>query len=250
MSYSITFGDVAENHIGNQQIGSMVTEGFTQEELILAQELFESKGCLCELIKLHDAVDKPVDEAYVLVIREGLRAFDIDKDQALKEQSQLEYDKKALMRGIVKNKRARYNICFSDSTQQPDYQAGKGHIVSFSDMVCLNKVRRLLPIFLGNKATHLQAEGNYYYDLKKCGISHHGDSERRLVIAIRLGQSHPLVYQWYYQTNPVGDEVRLILNHGDVYIMSAKAVGTDWKRPSIHTLRHAAGCEKYLKPTK
>jgi hypothetical protein len=29
--------------------------------------------------------------------------------------------------------------------------------------------------------------------------------------------------------------------------MCSKAVGTDWKRSSIYTLRHAAGCEKYIK---
>jgi hypothetical protein len=28
--------------------------------------------------------------------------------------------------------------------------------------------------------------------------------------------------------------------------MSEKAVGTDWKRRVIPTLRHAAGCHKYL----
>ena len=30
--------------------------------------------------------------------------------------------------------------------------------------------------------------------------------------------------------------------------MSDKAVGYDWKKSSIVTLRHAAGCDKYLKP--
>ena len=32
-----------------------------------------------------------------------------------------------------------------------------------------------------------------------------------------------------------------MLNSGDVYIMSDKAVGFDWKRSSLLTLRHAAG---------
>jgi hypothetical protein len=30
-----------------------------------------------------------------------------------------------------------------------------------------------------------------------------------------------------------------------LYVMSEKATGFDWKRSSVHTLRHAAGCEKY-----
>ena len=28
--------------------------------------------------------------------------------------------------------------------------------------------------------------------------------------------------------------------------MSEKAVGNDWRKSSINTLRHAAGCEKYI----
>jgi hypothetical protein len=37
-----------------------------------------------------------------------------------------------------------------------------------------------------------------------------------------------------------------MLNHGDIYIMSDKAVGYDWKKRKIPTLRHAAGCKKFF----
>ena len=37
-----------------------------------------------------------------------------------------------------------------------------------------------------------------------------------------------------------------MLNTGDIYIMSEKAVGSDWRKSSMYTLRHAAGCNKYL----
>ena len=33
----------------------------------------------------------------------------------------------------------------------------------------------------------------------------------------------------------------------DMYIMNFKATGNDWKRRNIYTLRHATGCEKYIK---
>ena len=35
------------------------------------------------------------------------------------------------------------------------------------------------------------------------------------------------------------------LKSGDLYIMSNKATGFDWKIKNILTIRHAAGCEKY-----
>jgi uncharacterized protein YjdB len=102
---------------------------------------------------------------------------------------------------------------------------------------------------LGTKAEHLICEGNRYFDLRKCGIGWHGDAERRKVIALRLGESMDLYYNWFYKFKPIGNTFKLSLNDGDIYIMSEKAVGWDWKRSSIHTLRHSAGKEgsKYLK---
>jgi hypothetical protein len=32
---------------------------------------------------------------------------------------------------------------------------------------------------------------------------------------------------------------------GDVYVMSEKAVGTDWLKKNTLTLRHAAGCAEF-----
>jgi len=80
-----------------------------------------------------------------------------------------------------------------------------------------------------------------------CGIGFHEDGERKIVVAVRLGVKIPLHYQWYYKGNPVGERCKLDLGHGDMYFMSEKAVGNDWKRRIIPTIRHAAGAESYLK---
>ena len=40
------------------------------------------------------------------------------------------------------------------------------------------------------------------------------------------------------------------LNAGDVYVMSEWAVGTEWRKSSLITLRHATGAAKYTKVTK
>jgi hypothetical protein len=78
-----------------------------------------------------------------------------------------------------------------------------------------------------------------------CGIGYHGDTERSIVIGARLGEPIPLHYQWYYRSQPVGNNVSINLESGDIYAMSEKAVGNDWKKSSILTLRHAAGSRKY-----
>jgi hypothetical protein len=248
---TITFGDQAENHLGMQKIGQMATCGLSIDELKSAKTKFEKLGCLCQIINLNQALPEEIDaeSACVLIIRKGvdklLSKINSNADLMFHEQNQLNTDKKALMYGRVVNKHARHNLCFSDFSQEPDYEHGLGRIISFNNVPLTKKIRDELPKYFTEKTSNLPAEGNYYYDATKTGIGYHGDSERKIVIAVRLGQSIPLVYNWFYKSEPIGQKINLVLNHGDMYVMSEKAVGTDWKNKNKYTLRHAAGCEKY-----
>jgi len=79
-------------------------------------------------------------------------------------------------------------------------------------------------------------------------LGYHGDAERKMVIAIRTGNNTmPLYYQWFYRSKPVGKNFSVDIAPGDFYVMSEKAVGTDWKKKSILTIRHASGAAKYVK---
>lgn len=153
------------------------------------------------------------------------------------------------VRGRVVNKHARWNLCYADTHQVADIAAGKGTILAFDEVPCLNQVRTVLPCILGEAAKGLFAELNYYYDVKECGIGFHGDTERRLVVGVRIGATLPLHYQWYHQSKPIGPNIKLEINGDDFYVMGEKAVGTDWKTRKTPTLRHAAGyAKKYVVP--
>ena len=94
-------------------------------------------------------------------------------------------------------------------------------------------------------------EGNRYYNLKKTGIGFHGDTERVVVICLSIGcWNYPMRWHWFKDGMPVGKPIDITLNSGDVYIMSEKAVGADWKLKSQYTLRHAAGADKYRSLSK
>jgi alkylated DNA repair dioxygenase AlkB len=246
-TFTITFGDCGENHVRMQKIGEMSSEGFNKEDLLLVEEYFKKKEIKTELICLNDYLpenEESKEVGYVLILRDALNAI-TSSDDFFKEQESLPKDKKALMYGKVVNKSARYNLCFGDTSQDPDYENGKGTIVSFDDVPLLSKVKQDFESILGDKAKNLIAEGNYYYS-EDCGIGFHGDSERRKVIGVRVGKTLPLHYQWFKNSIPVGERVKLELNHGDIYLMSEKAVGTDWKKKLILTLRHAAGSQRFL----
>lgn len=255
---TLTFGDMAENHVGMEQLGEMVEkgEGFKLEDLMKIKKKFEKLGARVDLInvwKESGIEEKMIEDAYILVIRDGVNAIyrdlgkKYDNMDLFREQSELNVDKKAFMYGRVVNKNARWNLCFDEKGQEPDYEKGKGRIVAFEDVPVTKAIVDVFPNYFGKKAEGLKGEGNYYFDIKKCGIGFHGDAERRKVLAIRLGGCMDMHYQWFKDGNAVGKRVKVEMNGGDIYVMSEKTVGTDWKKKKIYTVRHATGCDKFTK---
>ena len=253
---TLTFCECGENHPGMQKVGQKAACGFDLDDLRGAQTWFERRGCITELVDLvaagrvQDHAD--VAPAAVLLVRGGVNVLlqdQADADALMAEQQRLVPDKKFLdrRRQRVLNKRARWNLCFANEAQVADYEAGKGTIVAFDAVPLMAAVREILPEALGDRARNMVAEGNYYYDAGNCGIGFHGDGERSRVVGIRLGASMPLHFQWFEnRKEPIGERVRLMLHHGDLYVMSEKAVGRDARRRLVPVLRHAAGAPKYL----
>jgi hypothetical protein len=245
---TLTFGDMAENHVGMQQIGQMVPvgQGFHLEDLEYVKRIMEARGTLCEIISLGQGAETAELGAHLLVIRGGVTALVGDQLALFKEQTGLAYDKQAFMYGRVVQKHARWNLCFDERGQEPDYESGKGRIVGYDEVPLMTSLKAHIEELFGPKASGLKVESNYYYDTTKCGIGFHGDSERRKVVGVRIGYSSmPMHYQWFHQGEAVGERITVPLNAGDMYIMSEKAVGTDWKKKTIYTLRHATGAAKF-----
>lgn len=234
-TFTLTFSESVENHKGMEIIGNKAHRGFSNEDLAQLAEKFNG-----EIFSLND--DSEGDPASVVIFRNGLRTvFGIDPDELYLEQADLPKDSKCFMYGRVVNKKARHNLCFDEVDREPKYEEGKGTIVSFASQPLLNKLRCALGEKFGADFSYLKAEGNYYHDVEKCYIGFHGDTERSKVVGVRLGAEFPLHYRWFYQGQPQGDVMTFNLRGGDIYIMSEKAVGTDWKKKNIWTLRHAAG---------
>jgi hypothetical protein len=74
------------------------------------------------------------------------------------------------MYGRVVQKHARWNVCYGNEAQEPDYEHGKGRVVSFAQVPLVNAIRKELANILGAKGEALMAELNYYYDVSKCGV--------------------------------------------------------------------------------
>jgi hypothetical protein len=249
---TITFGDVAENHARMQKIGTLHEHGYSVAALQALGEKLQHMGLTTEYVSLNQRwlcpnMQHPELEAGVLIIRRGVQhILGTDTTQPLQEEhAPLDVDKKAFMKGRVVNKHARWNLCFDDVDQDPDYETGKGRIVAYEHIPLTQRIREVIAEWTEDEL--LKGEANYYYDLSKCGIGYHGDGERRKVFAMRFGDSEqaPLYYQWFQNSEPIGDRIQLVLGDGDMYVMSEKAVGFDWLKKKIPTLRHATGCDKF-----
>jgi len=242
-SISITFGDVSENHVGNQKNGKLSLKGYSIEDLEFLKNKFEEKQIKCELIRLDEVVEKDLG-AGILIIRDGLKYFDINHDELFNELVQLDWDKKYLCRrrGKVLNKHARYNLCFSNESQEPNYSEGEGRIYSFDDLKNLNKLRNDLGDF-GDEFKELEAEGNLYFS-KKCYIGYHLDNERAKVYCCRVGSNMNLYFNWFYNKEKKFEEFKFLINGGDMYVLTETAKGKDSRKKNTFYLKHAANFDK------
>ena len=275
-----------ENHRDNQFIGTrpLIGEGLTSNDINLIGNYILNKkeynNVKVELLDLNELSGdnvvkelKGYDKGNVLVLRNWID--DDTTTEIYRESTEEKWDRKYLdpnkyrtevvdgkevkVRGKVLNKLARANICYVPGMEQePDYLNGKGTIKDLNKkpILCriVNDLKNVINTALeeGDSKTRVEinvVEGNRYYDLKKTGIGFHGDTERVVVICITIGGDglFKLRWQWFKDGMPVGEHIDVKLKDGDVYIMSEKAVGPDWKKSSIYTLRHAGGSDKYTK---
>lgn len=242
--YTITFGDVAENHARMQKIGTLHESGYSIEKLMSTQHKLEALGLETKIYDLSANCSMEVEPAYVLVIRKGAQyILGEETENLMAENDALAMDKHALMRGKVVNKHARWNLCFADEEQEPNYADGKGRIVAWNSVPRVQRIRETIAEW--TEDVLLNGEANYYYDISKCGIGYHGDGERKKVFAVRMGESMSLYFQWFQRSLAVGDPIVVELNDGDMYMMSEKAVGFDWLKKVKPTLRHSTGCAKF-----
>lgn len=280
--YALTFGETAILHVGGKELGAGKREtGFTVPELEAIAARVQAAGGTTELYRLSDRLpsalrNDPQHEAATLVIRDGARFMlkqptsdgigpephhtegsleDLGRQKSAadrlyqEQQADVVYDKRFFdtRSKKTKNKQARYNIVFGPEDIPANEDYSQYTVCGFPRLAHLDQFRRSLGGWLGDKAEGLHAEGNLYYH-EKGGIGFHGDAERKVVICLSLGKESVLRYHWRLpgSSQHTLEATDIVVRHGDVYVMSEKATGHDWRFRSKLRLVHAAGHAKYI----
>jgi len=259
--FALTWGDCGENHVGNQKIGILQKSGtgITLNDLMNIKQIYEENGGITDLKVFNVPDDCPHKNNVGVLV---LRNFLTENEQILlhNELNLKTWDSKFLntRTNKVLNKHARHNLMFQHGvSQEANYEKGQGTIKDIDEMPILFRVDKKVKNIAGEKDDcELICEGNKYRTeaKRKCdqqGIGYHGDSERTRVFAISVGgYDYPIQWVLFKNNKPQMSPEKVLLNSGDMYIMSEKAIGQDWKKSSMWTWRHAAGHEKYISMDK
>lgn len=246
VGYSVLFCDCARsedpNAKSNKPTGVMAAEGFSPMWLReRAAAINTDTRFTAEIVELTPHCAYTCEEACVLVVRSN---SETTADACLREVEATSFDTFTSARGKVLNAHSRHLVFLGQEGRAPDPASGEHTVLAWSDVSAIDRPRQELAELLGGLPEVTSGCALKYPDIQKCGISWHGDSERRQTIVYRVGSSsseRPLCFQWYLQGETVGPVVRVHLEHGDFLVSSSKAVGTDWKLRKVPTLRHATG---------
>lgn len=181
----------------------------------------------------------------MLIIPDGVRAIteaQVDAKALGMALKSLQWDSTALMWGKVRQKKARHNLVFGTApSKAASIAEGRGTRVCFADVPGLPALHSCLERFC---TRGLEGEGNFYYDVNKCGIGFHCDSERTFTLACRFGSTMNIKWAAFNGAAYLEKMLERELPEGCIYVMNKLAAGRSTR--GFH-LRHAAGAECYAK---
>ena len=184
-------------------------DGFSCDQLVEMKKVFEKKNYKCklfDLVKTTGVSKLEPQEASVLIVRNYLNRTD-EIINELEEKEEFSFSKDILETKRRLNKEIKRISKFINK------------VVKFEPNLVEGK-------FLLNEKNKYSIRGFFYYNLVGFSI---GDNKL------------PIKWQWYKNNIKTGKPFHSVLNNGDVYIMSKKASGKDWKERAPLTLRHLEG---------
>ena len=171
-----------------------------------------------------------------------------------KEQDEIRYSGRFLDKGKLKIRRAHKTMAFGVEGRDASDDYTQPTVTAFSEVPMMDKIRTSLQNLLGNRTADLEVDGTKYHTSfhekgddgkpmkKNSNKGWHGGDKRTIVIGVCLGAPVTLSFIWRLpgsQKNLDDTKVSVSLTHGDVYVMSEIAIGSNWKSSSLLRCLHS-----------
>lgn len=134
------------------------------------------------------------------------------------------------------------NLYFKDFYTSEAFDENDVENILIDDDLYVGAIRSLIPSLFPDKSYQkfyeLYALGNYDSNTKHPIKGYQGDTKGKMVIGINPGKTVTMCFQWFLRGKAIGQNLRVSIPTGSLYMMSEKATGHDWKKSNILTLRH------------
>ena len=244
VSYSVLLGDrvAVDSQPTKSGRGVVSQKGWDEAVLRATAERLRDAGVDASIVELTPHCTVPnASDACALVVRNFQPEF---CNKLLETFKTTKFDSFTKMYGKVCDAHSRHIVYFDETAVAPSREDCQHTVLAWGDQPQLAGILDWMRSTLGNCDDITIGCGLKYPDIDRCGISWHGDAERKKTALVRLGpnsERHPLHFAWFHKHDRVSEVVSIHLSHGDMVLYSDKAMGYDWKKSSIPTVRHATG---------
>ena len=193
-------------------------------------------------------------EACALLIKGGIQRLSknpLAAGRLFQEQLDLPYEGKFFDKGRTFTRRSYKTLKFGQTEVGPSGDFAQPTVVSFNSVPQLQQFLGHLDMFQDNLSS---AQGIEYFVSRReqaadggmmgCAsrLGWHGDSQRR-ILSMCLGHPGILKFAWRLpgtSANLPKSHTEIFLDHGDVYLLSEKATGSNWKKRSLLRVVHTS----------
>ena len=251
-SFILTFSDVISHSSKMKEIGIPCSSGFKNEDLMRMFSVLPIGTA--ELHNIRDILPSTfynIPDSYVLIMRSTFKSFsdEIIKVFTSEESNNIEgqitgvnWDRERFHNGRIVENKLNHKLLFNDMYDGyksfPNIEENIGTIYNSRRIESIRQLHILLESTMGSG---LFIEGTSYYDINQCYTPFGQEKKKKKIIGLCIGNSIPLCFKWFHNTQITSDIYKIILNHGDLFIMSEMAAGLNKESKTKLYIKHGFG---------
>ena len=199
--------------------------GLTGKELQQIQNHFEDKGCQCDWIFLNESLEGwlPAQKAVALVVRGGMKALGVTGARLSSELHSSEWPSTSAQRTSISKADRKLLV---EAGEQPRVETKDGELPFVEKFgTTSSKLREAVQaaLDLGNDHPLIGDAWRLHDVTDRCTIPFH-EPQSKICVDVHTGHRLELHFRWRNRGKVVSDPLSVMLNHGDLYVVTDERV--------------------------